>query len=195
MGPRPCLCFTLLFHTKVESRFLQIDHQNQAVLLQLALPLPTPKCRSCRGEGHLSLQTSSFILPIGVSVKNALFQPKKQWNSAGVKLGSSAQGMKNYCAKKMEVIGIATWIHGIKKLVYMFLFELKKKHTFLGDQKVVWLQNIRFSVLTVNSSKSRLRLTLTFPFGISHFQALSWRIEQGHLAAWMPSSQCQPIPL
>lgn len=126
------------FHTKFESRFLQIDHQIKLSCrsngFTVGITLPTPKCRSCRSEGHLSLQTSSFILPIGVSLKNALFQPRKKtlklcWGQ----LGLTAQGMKNHWTSFSAAKKGSHWnfSHGIKTSVYMvFGLSWKKNNVF-----------------------------------------------------------------
>ena len=134
------------FHTKFESRFLQIDHQIKLSCrsngFTVGITLPTPKCRSCRSEGHLSLQTSSFILPIGGSLKNALFQRIKNVETL---LGSTwiicprhEESLNQFFScKKRKSLEFFTWDY--KNSLHFVLFELKKKFFFWATKNFVCL--------------------------------------------------------
>ena len=206
------------FHTQFESRFLQIDHQIKlscrSGAFTVGITLPTPKCRSCRSEGRLSLQTSSFILPIGVSLKNALFQPKTNETLLGstwIICPRHEESLNQFfsCKKRKSL----DFFHmGLKHQFTWFLVCVEKKQRFFwrATKNFPWLQKyIPVVSRPVRRWPDHLRrdvtvrdpprLTLTFPFGIRHFQALSWRIKQGHLwripPTLLPQWPHQPHPL
>lgn len=184
------------FHTKFESRFLQIDHQIKlscrSFFLQLALHNQPQNAEAAEVKVTITPNVKVHPPNWGFIEKRPVSTEKKMKLCWG-QLGSSAQGMKNHWTSFSAAKKGSHWnfSHGIKTSVYMvFGLSWKKRQRFFGGPPNIFVCLQKYShrlpsgpVLTGPPSTWRdrrprpPRLTLTFPFGIRHFQALSWRIK------------------
>lgn len=158
------------FHTKFESRFLQIDHQIKlscrSFFLQLALHNQPQNAEAAEVKVTITPNVKVHPPNWGFIEKRPVSTEKKMKLCWG-QLGSSAQGMKNHWTSFSAAKKGSHWnfSHGIKTSVYMvFGLSWKKKTTFFWRAtKHFCVPSKIFPSSPVRSGVDRTTFDVTWP--------------------------------